>query len=442
MIFEKDSVFTVKITDMTNEGVGVCRIDDTVVFVIGSVTEDVCEIKIIKAAKSYCVAVIVRLTEPSPYRVDPECAVKQCGGCVFQNISYEYELKLKKSFVETAFKKAGVDIQVEDVITAGGTSEYRNKAQFPVFEKDGKIGFGFFAKRTHRAVAFETCRINPEEFSKIAQTVCDIANERGVTAYDENTGKGILRHIYLRKGSEGIILTLVINGRSLPFTDEDYKAIADKHKRVTGIALNINRKNTNVITGEEYVTVYGETTVYDKLCGMIFAVSPASFYQVNHECCEALYNKAGELLDAKQNETVVDLYCGVGTVGLCVAKNAERLIGVEIVPKAIENAKQNARINGIGNAEFYCGDSSIVKNIVKDPDAVIVDPPRKGLSDDVIAAITELKPKKLLYISCNPDTLARDLKKLSSDYRFDTTYPFNMFPRTGHVECVTLMTKK
>ena len=442
MLPQKNQFFTVKITDMTNEGAGVCRIDDTVVFVIGAVTEDLCKIKIIKTAKNYCVAMICELIEPSGYRITPECPVKRCGGCVFQNISYEYELKLKRCFVENAFKKAGVIIKVEETASAGGTCSYRNKAQFPVYEENGQIKFGFFAKRTHEAVGFEKCMINPGEFSEIASAVCELFEKNGVTAYDETTGNGLLRHIYLRKGSGGTVLTLVINGKNIPCADEIARELTNRFKSITGIVINVNTENTNVITGDGYYALCGDPLVYDRLCGKRFAVSPASFYQVNHDCCEALYNKSKELLEIKPEETVVDLYCGVGTVGLCVADNAKRLIGVEIVKEAINNAKYNAKINGIDNAEFYCGDSSIVKEIIKNPDAVIVDPPRKGLSDDVIAAITELKPKKLLYISCNPDTLARDIKKLSASYAFDIAYPFNMFPRTGHVECVTLMTRK
>lgn len=441
MSAEKNSNFTVKISNMTNEGAGVCRVEGIVVFVIGAVTDDICEIKIIKKTKSYCVAIITKLLEPSKYRTDPECKIKRCGGCVFQSITSEYESELKREFAVNAFKKAGIDINVADTVSAGGTNSYRNKAQFPVYEKNGKISFGFFAKRTHEAVGFEKCAINPDEFSLIAQTVCTFAHSHGISAYDETTGKGLLRHIYLRTGSGGTVLTLVVNGKTLPFANELTSKITEKFKNVTGILININTKNTNVITGDEYLVIYGDPLVYDELCGMRFAVAPASFYQVNHDCCEALYNKAKELLDIKPDECVVDLYCGVGTVGLCVAKNAKRLIGVEIVEEAIENAKYNAKINGADNAEFYCGDSSIIKDIVKDPDAIVVDPPRKGLSDDVISAIIDLKPKKLLYISCNPDTLARDLKKLSDTYSYDIAYPFNMFPRTGHVESIVLMSR-
>ncbi len=441
MFIEKGCVFTVEITGMTNEGAGVCRVCETVVFVIGAVTEDVCEIKIIKTARSYCVAAIVKMIEPSKYRSNPECCVKRCGGCVFQNVSYEYELLLKRGFVESAFRKAGVDIFVENTAAAGGTCGYRNKAQFPVYERNRKVEFGFFAKRSHDAVSFEKCSINPDEFSDIAKYVCDLANEFGITAYNEITGKGLLRHIYLRSG-ENTVLTLVLNGNRLPHKDDFINRITSEFDRITGIVLNVNTENTNVIAGDKYITVYGDPLVYDELCGKRFAVAPASFYQVNHDCCEALYMKAKELLDIKPGETAVDLYCGVGTVGLCVADQAKRLIGIEIVPEAVENAEYNAKINRVNNAEFYCGDSSIVKNIVKTPDAVIVDPPRKGLSDDVIIAISELKPKKLLYISCNPDTLARDVKKLSDDYTFGTAYPFNMFPRTGHVETVVRLSRQ
>ena len=443
-MFAKDQIFTVRIDDMNNEGNGVCRVDGTVFFVIGAVTGDVCKVKVIKTAKNYCVAVIAELIEPSQNRVQPLCGYKRCGGCSFKNITPEHELQIKRRIVEGAFLRAGVEIPVAEVTSVGDGTRYRNKAQFPVgVDKNLRISFGYYAQHSHDIVFCEDCIIADPEFPRIARTVCDFADSRGITAYSEKTGKGLLRHVCMRSGTGGILLIIVINAKRLPFCDELISTVTSAHPRVCGITVNVNEENTNVIYGKKYVSIYGKETLRDDLCGRRFEISPASFYQVNHDCCEALYKKAAELLDLKGSEVVVDLYCGVGTVGLCAARGTGRLIGVEIVPEAVENARINARLNEANNAEFLCGDSSVIKNAVNGKvDAIIVDPPRKGLSDEVIDAIFDIAPDKLLYISCDPDTLARDLKKLLGSYTADTAYPFNMFPKTGHVECVTLMTRK
>lgn len=442
-VLNKNEHFTVEVTDMNDAGNGVCRVNGTVVFVIGGVCGDICEIKIIKVTKKYAVAAIEKMLTPSKHRIDPLCPYKRCGGCAFQNISKEYENELKKKIVEGAFLRAGISLPVCDVSYSGDFYNYRNKAQFPVAtDKEGKLRFGYYAERTHDVIFCDKCVITKPEFTFIAETVCRIAEKYNISAYNEKTGEGILRHICFRSGKSGIMLTLVINADTLPHCNEIVSEITDRHKDIAGIYINVNKKNTNVIYGEKFINVYGDKMLTDRLCGLDFDISPASFYQVNHDCCEALYNKAASLLGIKGNETVVDLYCGVGTVGMCAAKNAKKLIGVEIIPEAVENAKKNAEKNGINNAVFYCGDSSIVRSVTDEKiDALIVDPPRKGLSDEVINSIIELKPEKLLYISCDPNTLARDLQKLLVYYKADCAYPFNMFPRTGHVETVVLMTR-
>ncbi len=440
----KNQRFDAAITDMNDSGNGVCRIGDIVVFVIGGVTGDVCGIKIIKVTSKYAVAMIEELKTPSPHRITPACPYKRCGGCAFQNVDFEYENEIKKNIVSGAFLRAGVSLPVCDVSCSGSFYGYRNKAQFPVgYDKNGKLGFGYYAEKTHDVIFCESCAITKPEFAKIANAVCAAADRYGVTAYDEKTGKGILRHICFRSGKSGIILTLVINSDTLPHIKEIITEIIGVFGNIFSIFLNVNKKSTNVIYGDKFINVYGDEMLTDELCELTFDIAPASFYQVNHDCCEAMYNKAASLLDLKGGETVVDLYCGVGTVGMCAARNANKLIGIEIIPEAVENAKRNAIRNGFKNAEFYCGDSSVVKSVVSGKiDALIVDPPRKGLSDDVISSIIDLKPEKLLYISCDPNTLARDLQKLLIHYTADRAYPFNMFPRTGHVETVVLLTKK
>ena len=442
-MLDKGQKYTVVISDMNNEGNGICRIDHTVVFVIGAVTGDECVIKIIKLAKNYRVAVIDELLSPSERRVPPLCPYKHCGGCVFNNISDEYELEIKKRVVEGAFLRAGIDIPVDKTYGVPGRRAYRNKAQFPVgYDKNGHLSFGYYAKRSHEIVFCDRCEIAYPEFTKIAKTVCSSAAAHGVTAYDEQSGKGILRHICMRSGKSGIMLTLVINADTLPSADEIINDVIASHPSVSGVYINVNKENTNVIYGDKFIHVHGDEKLTDTLCGREFEIAPSSFYQVNHDCCEALYNKAAELIGADGDMTVIDLYCGVGTVGLCAARNAKKLIGIEIVPEAVENAKRNAKINGINNAEFYCGDSSMIRSVTDRADVIIVDPPRKGLDEKVISAILDIKPEKLLYISCDPNTLARDLKILLEHYAADKAYPFNMFPRTSHVETVVLMTKK
>lgn len=442
-IFSKNQRFTVTITDMNDSGNGVCRIDGSVVFVIGGVCGDVCDIKIIKVCKKYAVAAIEELITPSRYRIPPVCPYKRCGGCAFQNITPEYENELKKKIVEGAFLRAGVSLPVCDTSFSGGFYGYRNKAQFPVgYDKNGKLSFGYFAERSHDVIFCESCAIAKPEFARIAKTVCGAAAKRGVTAYDEISGKGILRHICLRSGKSGVMLTLVINADALPDQSGLINDVVGSHGDISSVFININKENTNVIYGRRFINAYGDDKLTDELCGLEFDIAPASFYQVNHDCCEALYKKAASLLDIKGGETVVDLYCGVGTVGLCAAKNAKKLVGIEIIPDAVENARQNAKNNRIKNAEFYCGDSSIIKSVVNDKiDVIIVDPPRKGLSDEVINSILDIMPEKILYISCDPNTLARDLQKLLTNYTADCAYPFNMFPRTGHIESVVLMSR-
>ena len=442
-MFDKNKRFTVEITDMNNEGNGICRIDNTVVFVIGAVTGDKCVIKNIKNAKNYGVAVIDELTEPSSHRVSPLCHYKHCGGCVFNNISYEYELEIKKRVVEGAFLRTGINIPVADTYGTPDFKSYRNKAQFPVgYDKNGRLSFGYYAKRSHDIVFCDKCVIAYPEFTEIAKTVCASAASHGVTAYDEQSGKGVLRHICMRHGKGGITLTLVINADGLTGADETVKDVISAHKSVIGIFINVNKENTNIIYGDKFINIYGKDKLRDTLCGYEFNISPSSFYQVNHDCCEALYNKAAELLNVNGDETVVDLYCGIGTVGICAAPKAKRLIGIEVVGDAVKNARVNAELNGVSNAEFYRGDSSIIRSVTDKADVIIIDPPRKGLDEKVISAILDIKPEKLLYISCDPNTLARDLKILLEHYAADKAYPFNMFPRTSHVETVVLMTKK
>ncbi len=442
---EKNKLYETRIDSINNMGYGVCRINGLVCFVKGGVTGDIAEIKVIKVNKNYCVGRLERVITPSEHRTEQDCPVfKQCGGCCFRHISYDHELFLKKSFVEAEFKKVGVKIKVNDVVTANQTKRYRNKAQYPV-NFENKIGF--YAERTHTVCENRDCTLQPEIFAKVTDIIKSFLEKHKLNGYDEQSGKGLLRHIYLRQGKETkeINVCLVINGTALPHSAELIEEL--KHiEGLTGIVLNVNTKNTNVILGEEYITLYGRDYIEDVLCGFRFRISPASFYQINHDCAELLYNKVFECVLKSKHDRIADLYCGTGTIGLTVAGRLDdcRLTGVEIVPDAIENAKLNAEINNIKNADFICADSTDTQNgILKESDVVILDPPRKGITKELAVKIAENRVESVVYVSCSPDTLARDVKIFNElGYTCTEVTPFDMFPRTGHVENVVHLTRK
>ncbi len=441
---QKNQKFEVEITDVNNLGYGVCKIDGMVVFVNGGVTGDKCTIKIIKVLKSYAIAICEEIHLPSSHRTSPSCKYKRCGGCVFHNISFDYENQLKKEYIESVIMKSALSgITVENTIYAeNGTKGYRNKAQYPFSrDKNGKICAGFFASHSHEVIPCDFCYIAPEIFSDIIKKLIVFFEENSFSVYDEKTGYGLLRHLYLRIGEKTgqIMLCLVINGEEIPKKDAFISYINDSFPEITSVFLNINKQNTNVVLSNQMKNIYGKPYIEDILCGKRFSISPLSFYQVNHDCTELLYNKAKELL-GNGNKKVIDLYCGIGTVGMCIADGCEKLIGVEIIPDAIKDAKSNAMLNNLSNCEFYTGDASIIGEITDTADAIIVDPPRKGLSGDVINYIASSKTPKVIYISCSPETLVRDISLFRErGYTTDTIYPVNMFPRTQHVESVVCL---
>ena len=440
----KNKVYNVNIDTVNHLGYGVCRIDGMVCFVKGGVTGDELEVKVIKANKNYCIGRVEKIITPSKHRKEQTCPVyKKCGGCCFRHITYGHELELKKSFVEAEFKKAKLDIKVNDVVSAGETVRYRNKAQYPV-NSENKIGF--YAEKTHEVCENSDCALQPEVFGKITNTVKQYLDKYGIKGYNEETGNGLLRHIYIRQGTVTgeIQVCLVINGNTLPHSDALINELT-KIKNIVSICINVNTKNTNVILGEKYVTLFGKDYIEDELCGFRFRISPASFYQVNHDCAELLYNKVYELVTKAKCDRVTDLYCGTGTIGLCVAGRLKKckLTGVEIVPEAIENAKINAKTNNIENAEFICADSTDTQNgILKNSDVVILDPPRKGITEELANKIAESGVENIVYVSCSPDTLARDIKQFTElGYKCEEATPFDMFPRTGHIETIVSLSK-
>jgi len=450
---KKNDIYTADITDLNNLGMGVCRVDGAVVFVSGAVTGDIAEIKIIKVLSSYCVARTERIVKPSPWRMkEPFCAVSSsCGGCVYSETTYEKELELKREYVVHAMKKARADVKVENVLTAGAFSRYRNKAQYPVScAKDGRLVSGFFARGTHRVIPSLDCPLEPEIFSSILAETLAFFDEKGVSAYDETSSSGLLRHVYVRqaRSTREILLCIVINGEGFDGEKEFCSRITGAFPEIKSVYLNVNRDSTNVITGKKYRLVWGKEYITDVLCGNRIRISPASFYQVNRDGAELLYKKAIELLDTDETKNMLDLYCGIGTIGLSAARlsGVGRLIGVESVEEAVRDARANAADNGFENCEFICADASDIAGIFASRelslDRVILDPPRKGCSAETLDFVAEARPEKIVYVSCSPDTLARDIVYLmNKGYSPGTVFPVDMFPRTGHVESVVKLTR-
>lgn len=440
---KKNDIFTVNITDINNLGFGVCRVDGIVTFVSGAAPGDMAKIKIIKVTKNYLVARAEEILSPSEVRITPECPVfSSCGGCVYSHISYEKEKQLKREYVKNAFIKAGLaDIKVHELCTPSGTKHYRNKAQYPVAPD---YTYGYFARKSHRIVKIPSCALVPPVFDEIAKEVCAFLKEHKISVYDEENHKGLVRHIYIRTGfiSGEIMLCLVINGKSLPFSDGFVQRMTEKFPDIATIVLNINDKKTNVILGGKTKVIFGKGYICDTLLGNQYKISALSFYQINSVTATEIYRKAIELADIKGGDKVTDLFCGIGTIAMSVAKLTEAgsVTGVEIIPDAVENAEENAKINGIGNVRFYCGDANDRR--IEKSDIIFVDPPRKGLSPELIKRIAEIGAKRVVYVSCSADTLARDCALfIKEGYALSEVFPYDMFPRTGHVECVCLLNR-
>ena len=453
---KKGDTLVLQITDLSNLGHGVGHAPDgRAVFVAGCVAGDLVNAQIIKVNKGFAVGRVLEILVPSPDREDDFCpAGASCGGCVYRYLSYERELALKQDYIKHAFAKAGLsDIVVEPVRTTGITRGYRNKAEYPIAsDKNGLYG-GFYAPKTHRVVRGDHCSLAPAVFGEILRDTCAFFTERGVTAYDESTGKGLLRHLYLRQGegSGELMVIPVINGDTLPFEKEYTEMITRAYPAVRSIMLNINRKNTNVVLGKEFRTLYGNPYLTDVLCGLTFRIAPDSFYQVNHDAAELLYGIAAERTGLDGSGLLLDLYCGAGTIGLSMAHRAREVIGIEIVPSAVECAKENMRANGIENAAFYCGDAANTEQLLATaeaargtlhPDVVILDPPRKGCDAALLDFLAARGVPRIVYVSCGPDSLARDVAHLVRlGYTPGTVTPVDLFPRTGHVESVVCLTR-
>lgn len=431
-MLSKNDMLTVDVTDINHMGLGVARHAGQVVFIRGGVTGDRLEVKIIKVAKAYCVARIEKIIISSGYRREPEChTFKRCGGCVYGHITPEYEDELKYERVKNEFRRFKIDAEVKAVISAK-TKGYRNKLQCPVDEY-GRIGF--YADHSHEIIPIEKCILQEERLHPVFSFLQTRLQKSKISS---------LRHIYLRcgVGSGEVMVCFVCGERSFDGESALAELLISEFPEVKSVVLNYNPHNTNVVLGKECRTLAGKDVIFDILCGLRFEIHPLSFYQVNHDCTELLYKTAAELARVSKEDTLADLYCGIGTVGMCINSMtpAKKLIGVEIVPEAVENARHNAEINGVENAEFYCMPAEETE--LPDADVVVVDPPRKGCAPSLIEHIGRIAPKRMVYISCSPDTLARDCKLLTGyGYRLGAVQPVNMFPGTAHVETIALMTK-
>ena len=440
---KKNELVRLSIESIGLNGEGIAHLDGQVVFVAGALPGEVCEAQILKVGKSALWARISRLLEPSPDRIPSDCPhYPKCGGCQFRHMSYAAEREAKRVRVEDALHRiGGLDLPVSVIYGAENTDRYRNKVQLPV--ADGpKIGF--FRARSHDVVDVGDCLLQPEPASALAEAVRQWMRTYSVPAYDESAHKGLLRHVFMRFSRTNALCCLVVNGRALPHETELVAALRAAAPELSGVVLSVNQERTNVILGREMRTLWGNNYLDDTLCGLTFRISVPSFYQVNRDQCEVLYGKALELAALTGTETVLDLYCGIGTISLVMAQRAGRVVGAEIVPSAVADAQDNARRNGITNAEFFCGDAAdAARRFSADglrPDVICVDPPRKGLSPEVIEAMVEMSPARILYVSCDPATLARDLARLTQHgYRAQKAVAVDMFPRTAHVETVVLM---
>lgn len=446
----KNDKIELTIDALTSEGSGVGRYNGLAVFVRGTVPQDKIIAHIIKRSKNYAIGIIDKILQPSPERIESDCPYsKKCGGCSFRHMTYDEELKYKKSRVQDALNRIGhLDIKVDEIIGADDLTHYRNKAQYPVDISDGEMFAGFYAYKSHRIIPCADCKLQPAEFEKGLEAFAKWIESENITSYNEQTGKGLLRHIYFRKGfaTGEVMACAVINGNSIPNGELLVSLLREKVDGLTSVAVNINKEKTNVILGKETSIIWGEKYIRDSLLGKDFLISPNSFYQVNHNQCEKLYAKAKDFAGLIGTETVLDLYCGVGTIGLTMAENVKQLVGIEIIPQAIENAKENAKINHITNAQFICADAPKGAEILKkqgvNPDIIILDPPRKGCEKSLFDTIEQLSPKKIVYVSCDSATLARDLAILKEKgYETKKVSAVDMFPRTPHVECVTLIEK-
>lgn len=443
----KNQVYTAEILGYSTEGLGIARIDGQVVFVHDAIAGEVCDILIMKVLKNAAFGKAVAWKTVSPHRREPDCPYyRQCGGCAFRHMDYAEELRAKGQRVQDALTRlGGSGVTVEDVLGAAEPLHYRNKSQYPV-SADGRVGF--YRARTHQVTDLSACLIQKPQADAAAGALRRYMAEHHVPGYDENTGKGLVRHLYVRTNAKGqALICVVVNGESLPREDALVAAMRQAMQSTVGVVLNVNTRRSNVILGDRYRTLWGEDTLTDTLCGHSFRLSIPAFYQVNRDQAEVLYRKAVEYAGLTGTELVLDLYCGAGTITLTMADRAKKVIGAEIVAPAVENARENAVASGIENVEFFCGDAGdVAARLAAEklrPEVICVDPPRKGLAPEVIDAMAQMGPERIVYVSCDPATLGRDVKLLAQrGYAARRAAAVDLFPGTAHVETVVLLSRE
>lgn len=448
---KKNDIVQLEINSLSSDGNGVGRYEGMAVFVPKTAAGDVISCRIVKVCKKYAFGITDKIIFPSKDRTDSRyCKVfGKCGGCIYRHISYAAETAAKEKIVKDAFVHLGkLDIPFDETIPCENTEHYRNKAQYPLTYENGRAVYGFYAARSHRVIPCGECGLQPAVFSQIADDICGYAVSRKISVYDEQNGKGLIRHIYLRRGhySGEIMVCIVVSRPAEKQLNGICGLLTEKYKDIKSIVMNINPDRTNVIMGEKCVTLWGNDRIADTMCGNKIFISPLSFYQVNTPQAEKLYAKAIEYAGLTGKETVLDLYCGTGTVGLYAARYAGRVIGCEIIPQAVENARENAAANNISNIEFFCGDAGAVASRLADkntsPDVIITDPPRKGCDEKTLLSMVRMSPERIVMISCNPATAAKDAAFLAENgYSPVKVSAVDMFPGTGHVETVCLMSR-
>lgn len=453
-MLNKNDVVTLEITSLTNEGSGVGHYgaDENsrgfAVFVPFTAAGDVISCRIVKVLKSYAYGRAEKILTPSPDRAENSCPVYgRCGGCCFRHISYEAELRAKEGFVRDAFSRiGGLSPELLPIRGSDNSGGYRNKLQMPLAKQDGRTVCGFFSERSHRVIPTEKCALQPDIFAEITNFVTEQVDKLHISVYNEEKHEGVLRHVYLRRGHySGEICLCLVARRNVPEFHRLAKTVMERFPQITGVVMNINREKTNVILGNEEIVLAGKPDITDSMCGVKVEISPRAFYQVNTPAAEALYAQAAEFAEP-EGKVLLDLYCGAGTIGLSMAGKVRRLIGAEIVPQAVENARKNAERNSIDNAEFICADAGQaakrLESAGEHPDVIVLDPPRKGCDEATLTACAGMAPERIVMISCNAATAARDCKRLEElGYRLVKVRPFDLFPRTSHVECAALLIK-
>jgi len=449
---KKNEEYVVDIIDYGMEGEGIAKIDNFTIFILNAMKGEKVKIVIVKVLSSYAYGKVIEILEKSPSRLESDCnTYKRCGGCNLRHIEYEETLNIKQEMVQNLINKSFENnvIKVNKTIGMGNPYHYRNKAQYPIgLNKQGEPVIGVFAERTHEIISINGCLIQQTVSEQIAYAIYKFVKENNISVYNEERTEGLLRHIVVKVGirTGEIMCILVINGNKIPKEQELVEMLV-KRFNVKTIVKNINKKNTNVILGEQNIVIHGDGYIYDILGDYTFKISPMSFYQVNPVQAEVLYNTAIEMANLSKEDILFDLYCGIGTIGIFASSYVKKVYGIEIVEQAIEDAKENAKINNVDNIEFFAGDvektfEKLMKNKQAYPDVIIVDPPRRGLDENTINNILAVKPKKVIYISCNPATMVRDIKMLSEKYEIGNIQPVDMFPFTSHVECVAVMSLK